>query len=141
MKESRRSAWAAVCLATCSAASVRSLRRLAFGLSLIVAFTALLYSFQSRAVNRGVAVVKLQNTLSGACLVQLSDGRVLVTGGEGSSGALNSAQLLDSSGTATTVAPMSYSHAGHVCALLDDGRVLVAGGRLNATSTSNLAEI
>src|SRR5258706_8359848 len=48
MKESRRSAWAAVCLATFSVpARMRSLRRLAFGLSLIVAFTALLYSFQS----------------------------------------------------------------------------------------------
>src|SRR5258708_4868946 len=128
-EEFGRSSWVAVCLPTFSVpARMRSLRRLAFGLSLIVAFSALLHSFQSHAVNRGVAVGKLQNTLSGACLVQLSEGRVLVTGGEGSSGVLNTAQLLDSSGAATTVAAMSYAHAGHVCALLDDGRVLVAGG-------------
>src|SRR5579863_322441 len=124
MKASGQATWVAACLATFSVpARMRNFRRLGFGLSLIVVFSALLYSFQSHAVNRSVAVGKLQNTLSGACLVQLSEGRVLITGGEGSSGVLNTAQLLDSSGTSTAVAPMSYAHAGHVCALLDDGRV------------------
>jgi Prealbumin-like fold domain/Galactose oxidase, central domain len=65
---------------------------------------------------------------SGACAASLPDGRILVTGGSDSAGALQSAEILDSSGLFNAVAGMSASRSGHSCTALADGRVLVAGG-------------
>jgi hypothetical protein len=76
--------------------------------------------------------------------VQLSDGRVLVTGGRAdvtgdlfgaTVASVNAAQALKSAeiynpatGTWSLTAPMSTARWGHTAALLPDGRVLVAGG-------------
>lgn len=57
----------------------------------------------------------------------LTDGRVLVTGGEASP---STVELYDpKSGTWTPAAPMSVGRIEHTATLLKDGRVLVAGGR------------
>ncbi len=60
----------------------------------------------------------------------LDDGRVLVTGGIGVSGAaLALAEVYDPSTNAwTPVAPMHRPRSGHTATLLKDGRVLIAGG-------------
>ncbi|PYT18521.1 MAG: hypothetical protein DMG59_04015, partial [Acidobacteria bacterium] len=120
----------------------RTLRYFALPFLLAFAFGVLLYSFQpQRASNRWIAVGKMQSARAGACSVQLSDGRVLITGGEDSSGVLNTAEVFDSSGAFNAVTPMSSAHADHVCAALEDGRVLVAGGRLSGATASNVAEV
>ena len=77
---------------------------------------------------------------TGACAAQLSDGRILITGGLGSSGALNTVDLFDLDGSASAAEPMSAAHSFHTCVTLQDGRVLVAGGSDDIAAT-NLAEI
>ena len=108
---------------------------------LALCFGVLLHSFQSRPINRWLAMGKMQTARAGACSASLSDGRVLITGGEGPSGVLNSAEVFDSSGEFTAVAPMSSARADHVCVALEGGRVLVAGGRAGGLGASNAAEI
>jgi N-acetylneuraminic acid mutarotase len=59
----------------------------------------------------------------------LPNGRVLVTGGHGTTGPVASAELYDPSlGTWLSTAAMSRARAGHTATLLTDGRVLVSGG-------------
>ena len=108
---------------------------------LTLSFGVLLHSFQSQQlpINRWLAMGKMQTARAGACSVPLSDGRVLITDGEGPSGILNSAEVFDSSGEFTAVAPMS--RADHACVTLDGGRVLVAGGKVSGGGSSNVAEI
>jgi len=62
--------------------------------------------------------------------VMLSDGRVLVTGGQApDASVVASAEIYDpASSTWTTVASMSQIRKGHRMALLPDGRVLAVGG-------------
>lgn len=66
------------------------------------------------------------------------NGRVLVTGGQGTgSSYLTSVEIYDPSiNTWSTVAPLGTSRAGHVAARIADGRVLVAGGRNGTYLTS-----
>src|SRR6059036_1016301 len=109
---------------------------------LTLSFGVLLHSFQSkRPINRWLAMGKMQTARAGACSSPLSDGRVLITGGEGPSGILNSAEVFDSSGEFTPVAAMSSARADHACIALDGGRVLVAGGRVSGGGSTNEAEI
>ena len=108
---------------------------------LALCFGVLLHSFQSRPINRWLAMGKMQTARAGACSSPLSDGRVLITGGEGPSGILNSAEVFDSSGEFTPVAAMSSARADHACIALDGGRVLVAGGRVSGGGSTNEAEI
>ncbi|WP_437678659.1 Kelch repeat-containing protein [Sorangium sp. So ce131] len=59
----------------------------------------------------------------------LPDGRVLVAGGAGATGALASAEVFDpASNTWLSVGPMTTTRLRHVATLLSDGRVLVTGG-------------
>jgi len=59
----------------------------------------------------------------------LPDGRVLVAGGVGEAGTLDSAELYDPvSGTWSLTGSMHLPRSGHTATLLSDGRVLVAGG-------------
>jgi WD40 repeat protein len=66
----------------------------------------------------------------------LRDGTVLVTGGNGSTGTLATAELFDpASGVFVLAGSMGTARAGHSATLLNDGRVLVAGG---GTATAEL---
>jgi uncharacterized repeat protein (TIGR01451 family) len=60
----------------------------------------------------------------------LSDGRVLIAGGETSGGASNVAEIFDpANGTIRpTAGTMSVARKNHTATLLEDGRVLLAGG-------------
>jgi len=59
----------------------------------------------------------------------LADGTVLVTGGEGTSGKLATAEIYDpNTGLWTATSSLSVPRYGHSAVLLLDGRVLVAGG-------------
>ncbi|HEU4769724.1 MAG TPA: kelch repeat-containing protein, partial [Pyrinomonadaceae bacterium] len=73
----------------------------------------------------------------GHTATRLQDGRVLVAGGENSTGALNGAELFDpSAGTFSATGNMNAARADHSATLLADGRVLIAGGRDGAGSLS-----
>ncbi|CAF1058745.1 unnamed protein product [Adineta steineri] len=59
----------------------------------------------------------------------LSNGKVLVTGGLGNSGMLNSAELYDpSTGIWTTTSNMSVARFHHTACVLSNEKVLVTGG-------------
>ncbi|HYV62812.1 MAG TPA: hypothetical protein VE958_09065, partial [Bryobacteraceae bacterium] len=66
-----------------------------------------------------VADLNLTQARTGACTAILADGRMLVTGGVGSAGALTSAEFLGSG----TAAPMGVARSEHLCVTLLDGRV------------------
>ena len=106
--------------------------------ALLIASSVLSFAYETSSSGAWVAAGKAR--LTGACSVEIPGGRVLVTGGEGAAGALNTAQIFDASGAAAAAAQMLFSHTEHVCTLLGNGRVLVAGGRINGATISNIAE-
>ena len=75
----------------------------------------------------------------------LSDGRVLVAGGEGDSADqpnLNDAELYDSaSGTFSETGAMAVGRGGHTATLLLNGEVLVAGGIASTMGVQQSAEL
>ncbi len=77
----------------------------------------------------------------GACAARLPDGSIMISGGHGPHGTLNTAEVLSASGTMRSIAPMMNTRADHVCTALPDGRVLVAGGATDGGGATNAAEI
>src|SRR5258706_232603 len=78
---------------------------------------------------------------AGASAAQLQNGSVLITGGESGSGPVASADIFNTDGSISTVAPMNNLRANHVSVVLQDGRVLVAGGSTTSGGVTNSAEI
>src|SRR6266487_4103239 len=102
----------------------KAIRYIGMTATITIACGVMLFGFQREsATNRWVAAGRMQAARAGACSVPLSNGRLLIMGGEGSGGVLNSAEIFDSSGKFAAVTSMGSAHANHVCALLDDGRV------------------
>jgi len=78
---------------------------------------------------------------SGHTATRLSDGRVLIAGGENSSGVLNQTEIYDAAGaTFSAGGNLNDARADHSATLLGDGRVLIAGGRngVGALSTTEI---
>ncbi|HSP67645.1 MAG TPA: kelch repeat-containing protein, partial [Bryobacteraceae bacterium] len=83
----------------------------------------------------------LREGRAGACTATLPDGRMLATGGQGSRGALGTAEYLSVTGDYLSASPMNVARSEQVCAALPDGRLLVAGGRVTGDAATNAAEI
>jgi hypothetical protein len=83
----------------------------------------------------------MTDTRTGASAALLPDGRVLIAGGTGAGGPLDTAELYDSGGFFTATTPMHVARAGHACVALQDGRVLVAGGASTQGDATKTAEI
>jgi N-acetylneuraminic acid mutarotase len=72
----------------------------------------------------------------------LTNGQVYVTGGYGSSGYLNSAELYNpSTGVWTVTGSMNYARCEHTTSVLTNGEILVAGGIGISSSVLNIAEL
>jgi hypothetical protein len=91
----------------------------------------------------------LHTARSGHCAVRLTDGRVLLIGGEHDGKPLADAELFDPRAAAADGAlgvllgpfPLSAARTHPSCALLPDGRVLVAGGLSSSGALLASAEI
>ena len=95
----------------------------------------------STAVNQAVLQMSTSRSHDSACSASLSDGRSLVTGGNGSAGPLATAKYFERGGQFTSVAPMLAARTDHICIALEDGTVLVAGGNTGKDGVTNAAEI
>src|SRR6185503_17408227 len=78
----------------------------------------------------------------GHTATRLSDGRILITGGEnGAGGYLSEAEVFDpASGTFAVAGSMVAGRSEHGALKLPDGRVLITGGR-TALGTTNTTEV
>ena len=92
------------------------------------------------AINHWTPTADMAFARAAACSALLPDGRVLVAGGNSSSGAVNTAELYGSNGTFALAAPMAQGRIGAACVTLRDGRVLVTGGSDGANALAS-AEI
>src|SRR6185503_10160625 len=71
----------------------------------------------------------------GHTATRLSDGRVLIAGGQNDTGVLNETEIYDpASATFSAAANMAAARVDHTATLLSDGRVLIAGGRDGAAA-------
>ncbi len=87
------------------------------------------------------SAASLSQPRSNASAVMLSDGRILIAGGDGGNGAIQSAELFDINGSVSSAAAMNVARSGHFAVVLNDGRVLVGGGNSSGGGTTNSAEI
>jgi hypothetical protein len=65
---------------------------------------------------------------SGAASVLLSNGNVLITGGDSPTGTLNTAEVMSNAGIFSSAAQLQSPRSGHTATTLQDGRVLITGG-------------
>ena len=140
-------AFAATALATTSS-SASSLSRMFFAkaASMIGAGPAAKASSSDQALEAEAApVVTASSTMAterrGHTATRLADGRVLIAGGENSSGPLNQTEIYDpSDATFSPAGNMNEARADHSATLLGDGRVLLMGGR-NSSGALTSTEI
>ena len=78
---------------------------------------------------------------SGAAAALLQDHRVLITGGNNGTDAVNTAEGFNTDGSFANASAMATPRSGHVAVVLVDGRALVAGGVTAGGGATNSAEI
>jgi hypothetical protein len=92
------------------------------------------------AINHWTPTADMAFPRAAACSALLPDGRVLVAGGNSSSGVVNTAELYGTNGTFALAASMLQARAGAACTTMQNGSVLVTGGT-DGTSALASAEI
>jgi N-acetylneuraminic acid mutarotase len=83
----------------------------------------------------------LSGSRSDTAAALLPDGRVLFTGGTGSSGPLTTTEIFNTDGSFSAGASMHDARASHTAVTLKDGRVLVAGGTTAGGAVTASAEV
>ncbi|MGZ4896370.1 MAG: kelch repeat-containing protein, partial [Candidatus Angelobacter sp.] len=83
----------------------------------------------------------LQKARSGAAAVLLTDGRLLITGGDVAGAPATSVEMFNPDGSFSAASPMSVARSGHAAVLLATGDVLVTGGRTSGGGITNSAEV
>src|SRR5947209_12140425 len=83
----------------------------------------------------------LTDARANSSVALLSDGRILITGGDGANGPLATAEFFNTDGSVSAAAPRNVARSKHVSVVLQDGRVLVAGGTVAGGGATNAAEI
>ncbi|HXU17948.1 MAG TPA: kelch repeat-containing protein [Terriglobales bacterium] len=83
----------------------------------------------------------LSQARANAATVRLPDGRILIEGGDTSSGPLQSAEIFATDGTLSSATSMNSPRSHHFAVVLSDGRVLVGGGMTTGGGITNSAEI
>ncbi len=78
---------------------------------------------------------------SGASSALLQDGRILIIGGDGGSGAVASVEVFGTDGSISALPSLNYARSQHTSTVLQDGRVLVAGGTGLGGTVTDTAEI
>ena len=92
------------------------------------AITVASFALTSRAQVAGTP--ELHVARLGHTATVLSDGRILIAGGENAGGPVNQAEIFDpDTGAFSVVGSSVVARADHTATLLGDGRVLIAGGR------------
>src|SRR6185369_6765445 len=82
-----------------------------------------------------VASASMTSERHGHTATRLADGRVLIAGGENTSGTLNQTEIYDpASATFSEAGNMTTARVDHSATLLGDGRVLLAGGQNGGAS-------
>jgi len=116
--------------------------RLIASLAFLTAVTAPFAGAQvsSSGLNQWMLAAAMNAPRAQACSAILQDGSMLVTGGIGSSGPVNTAEIYGTGGAFTVTSPMSQARSGAACATLLDGTVLVMGGD-DGTGALGTAEI
>src|SRR6266581_5782440 len=119
----------------------RAIRLLWIVPALLLSASLLKATLPQTTIGTWTSAASLSQPRANASAVMLSDGRILIAGGDGASGALQSAELFDPAGSVSSAAPMNVPRSGHLAVVLSDGRVLVGGGTTSGGGTTNSAEI
>jgi len=91
-------------------------------------------------IGNWTATSSLSQARSNGAAVLLNDGRILFTGGDSGSGAVQSAEFFNADGTVSSAGSMNVARSRHFAVVMSDGRVLVGGGN-SGGGTTNSAEI
>ena len=83
----------------------------------------------------------LSQARANAASVLLPNGRILILGGDGASGPLQSVEVFGTDGAVSPAASMGVPRSHHFAVVLSDGRVLIGGGTTAGGGTTNSAEI
>jgi Bacterial Ig-like domain (group 3)/Galactose oxidase, central domain len=78
--------------------------------------------------------VSLHVERRGHTAIPLADGRVLIVGGENTTGVVREAEVFDAASETFLIVGASSGRTDHTATLLADGRVLIAGGRDGAAT-------
>ena len=109
-------------------------------LALISSAGILKATLPSTVIGAWTSAVSLSQARTNSAAALLADGRILVTGGTGGAGSLNSAEFFTPNGTVSSATAMNVGRSQHFAVTLSDGRVLVGGG-ITGGGTTNSAEI
>jgi len=118
----------------------RNLKHSSAIFAILTAMGPIYGQFLSTPVNRWTQSSGMAAQRTGACSVQLPDGRVLVAGGRSDAVVLNSVEVSNADGVFSPAASMIQPRAGAACVALPDGRVLITGGT-DGKSTLASAEV
>src|SRR5215472_7170817 len=92
-------------------------------------------------IGNWTATSSLSQARSNGSAVLLNDNRILFTGGDSGSRALQSAEFFGADGSISSAGAMNVARSHQFAVVMSDGRVLVGGGNTTGGGTTSSAEI